>query len=482
MRKAVGKKIKALLDEQREKFCSQAALKPTITRERAEEVWNFIEPFARYGFNRAHAACYAMIAYQTAYLKAHYPVEFMASLLTSDANNLDRIGIEIAECREMGVQVLPPDVNESFVEFGAIFYSAEDKAERRHDSYVRFGLGAIKNVGVQPAEAIVAERQRGGPFRDLADFLRRCANASNRKVLENLAMAGALDCLAERQQILHNMDGILLFTSSVAKGNRSTQFSLFTEEESPEMYHLHLSPCPPAEQKLCLSWERELLGIYLSSHPIASYRDQLPPDRELIGNLSHREANEVLRVAGIVMSMRTILTKTNQRMAFVQLEDETGPVEVVVFPRTWTESEKKLVEGEAVIIEAKVSRDLRRGGQRRKNEDGEEIEEDVSETKLLADKIFSIADVTPVQEDGATTQKRRTAQAVMIRIPEDGDRALLQTIKGHLEKSPGGLPVSLGVPTVDGEQELQITHRIELSEQLYSQLAYLVGTERVVLR
>ncbi|MBU6389487.1 DNA polymerase III subunit alpha, partial [Patescibacteria group bacterium] len=225
LRKAVGKKIKALLDEQRDKFIKGAVRNPEITQDRAEKVWDFVEPFARYGFNRAHAACYALIAYQTAYLKAHYPVEFMASLMTSDINNLDRIGIEIAECKEMGVEVLAPDINESFVEFGVVFY--QDQKKRKRDAYIRFGLGAIKNVGLQPAEAIVEERKANGPFKDLADFLTRVSSQLNKKVLENLAMAGALDSLGERQQILENMEPILRFLAFINKEKNSVQTSLF---------------------------------------------------------------------------------------------------------------------------------------------------------------------------------------------------------------------------------------------------------------
>ena len=229
LRKAVGKKIKALLDEQRDKFVTGAVTTNGhlgVNTAKAEEVWNFIEPFARYGFNRAHAACYAMIAYQTAYLKAHYPVEFMASLLTSDQNNLERIAIEIAECREMKIEVLPPDVNESFVEFGAVFYK-DVKPEYTHDSYIRFGLGAVKNVGLNPSEAIVNERSLFGPFNDLTDFLCRCSHILNKKVLENLAMAGAMDCLSERQRILSNIEVISSFVQQFNKGKNTTQIGLF---------------------------------------------------------------------------------------------------------------------------------------------------------------------------------------------------------------------------------------------------------------
>ncbi|HSI20740.1 MAG TPA: DNA polymerase III subunit alpha, partial [Verrucomicrobiae bacterium] len=213
LRKAVGKKIKALLDEQREKFIDGAIKTNSnqgVTKQLAEKVWDFVEPFARYGFNRAHAVCYAMIAYQTAYLKANYPVEFMSALLTADTNNLDRIGIEIAECRDMGIEVLAPDINESFLEFGVIFFNEEHTKpeDKKYDSYIRFGLGGIKNVGLAPSEFIVEERKANGPYADLPDFLRRCASVVNKKVLENLIMAGALDSIGERGELLASVENM----------------------------------------------------------------------------------------------------------------------------------------------------------------------------------------------------------------------------------------------------------------------------------
>jgi DNA polymerase III subunit alpha len=282
-----------------------------------------------------------MIAYQTAYLKAHYPVEFMAALLTSDINNLDRIGIEIAECKEMGIEVLPPDVNESFVDFGTVFYP--DPAGKRQDSYIRFGLGAIKNVGIQPAEAIVEERKAGGQFANFADFLRRNCSHLNKKVLENLAMAGALDSLSERQLVLSNLELIVKFLGYIRGQKGSNQASLFDGvEEDSETYHLELAPSQPADQKTRLTWERELLGIYLSSHPIAPYAHCLPEDRTQIIALPELPNNTVVRVCGIVMTYRKILTKSGSNMAFVGLEDETGFTEVIVFPKTFEGKEELL--------------------------------------------------------------------------------------------------------------------------------------------
>jgi len=466
LRKAVGKKIKALLDEQREKFINGAINDIQVDKATAEKVWDFVEPFARYGFNRAHAVCYAMIAYQTAYLKANYPVEFMSSLLTSDADNLDRIGIEIAECKEMGIEVLPPDVNESFVEFGTIFYDKETKAhpkDKKFDAYVRFGLGAIKNVGIHPATAIVEERTANGTFAGLPDFIRRCAHIVNKKVLENLAMAGALDCFTERNQLVQNMDGMLAFASQINKRRNSTQIDLFGDAVEGITFDLHLQPAEAANEKQRLAWERELLGIYLTNHPIAPYAHNLPDDRHRIGELSTMEDGASVRVCGIVTSLRKILTKKDSKsMAFVQLEDETGITEVVFFPKTWGGKEDLCIEGRALCIEGKLSRKESR------------IDSEILETKILADSCSSISDAK------IPDQEKRRIQMLTLNIPEDGDRTLLQNIKHALEKHKGTIPVTLLLPALDGAQEMKITQRVEVSDTLYSKLATLIGPERIL--
>jgi DNA polymerase-3 subunit alpha len=469
LRKAVGKKIKALLDEQRQKFIDGAVKTNGIAVLTAEKVWDFVEPFARYGFNRAHAACYALIAYQTAYLKSHYPVEFMASLLTSDINNLERVGIEISECREMGVEVLAPDVNESYVEFGVVFYPDTDRGTHKQDSYIRFGLGAIKNVGLQPAEAIVSERNANGVFKDLADFLVRCSGALNKKVIENLAMAGAMNCLGEPGQILHNVEVLLKFTSAINKDKNSIQTSLLDlmgEEESQHI--LYLLPCEATDQRTRLTWERELLGIYISDHPISSYLPYLPADRQQIVALKEIEDNSLVRVGGVVMTVHKILTKKNQNMAFVNIEDETGMTEIIVFPKSWTEKEKSIEVGRAIVVEGKISRKDRRRG---KESDNEEAAEEV---KILLENCYQVTE----QQTAAGHARKRTTR-LTLEIPESGDRDLLQRIKGCLESFPGNIPVTLLLPSIEGPKPMQISHKVEPAERLYVQLANILGPERI---
>jgi DNA polymerase-3 subunit alpha len=466
LRKAVGKKIKELLDEQRGKFISRACDNPDITKENAERVWEFVEPFARYGFNRAHAACYAMIAYQTAYLKAHYPVEFMSALLTSDINNLDRIGIEIAECKDRGIAVLAPDVNESFVEFGVIFYKeGQDRGGSNYDSYIRFGLGAIKNVGVHPAEMIVKERAENGPFADFDDFLTRASGGLNKKALENLAMAGAFDSLIERNKVIANLENLARFVQQLNKQKNTTQASLFDGmEEGVKLHSIHLVEAEPADQKTRLAWERDLLGIYISDHPINSYLPYLPEDRVKVAELPQHEDNEIVKVAGVVMTVRKILTKSNKNMGFVGIEDETGFAEVIMFPNCWAEKEKLIIPGNAIVLEGKVNRK-----DRRKNDD--DIGTGEEEVKILMDSCQAVSENRPVIKKSPTRMN--------LDIPDKGDRTLLQKIKDCLEKFPGNTPVTLLLPTMEGKQPLTISHKVEPGERLHIQLATLIGPDAI---
>lgn len=478
LRKAVGKKIKKLLDQQRDKFINGAIDKKGIDGETAEKVWDFIEPFARYGFNRAHAACYAMIAYQTAYLKAHHPVEFMAALMTSDLNNLDRIGIEISECQDLGVQVLPPDVNESFVDFGVIL-KTDDGRQRTEDgsvfsspsSVIRFGLAAIKNVGSDVAKKIVRERKDHGRFTDLTDLLVRLgSDVLNKKVLENLAKSGALDSLAERQQILSNLDQILEFTNAVSRQKKTTQEGLFAEEESANLsnYRLTLGQVTPADPKLKLAWEKELLGIYLSDHPLWHYQQFIPTDAVKLSDIKPPLEGRFVKVAGIIVRQRVIMTKNNDPMAFVGIEDASASLELIFFPRIYTETKDFLDEGKVIIVEGKISfKDNRTEGA-------------LGEAKILVNKAREIKD------DGQSTSGPITAQPavkgagqLIISIPENSSKSLLFELKQILEKNAGESSVILKINQNGQEKTVVTKTKIQINDLSLNQLYNLIGKERV---
>lgn len=344
LRKAMGKKILDLIQEQKIKFI-KGCVDNGIDQAVGEKVFSFIEPFAGYGFNRSHAACYGIIGYQTAYLKAHYPAAFMAALLTSDQDNIDRIAIEAAECHDMGINVLGPDVNKSFGDFAVI--KKEDGSEE-----IRFGFNAIKNVGHVVAKEIVEERKRGGKFKSLADFLERVETKDlNKKSIEALAKVGALDSLGERNQIIESMEQILQYMKSIQKQKSSNQVSLFgeVELETPEVPLLEVAPASKAQQ---LKWEKELLGLYVSGHPVKEYQNYINKVAMPMSNLSQDLVGKTITVGGVIQKVQKILTKRQETMYFVLIEDTFGKIEALVFPKVlekvasvWEEEKMVLASG-----------------------------------------------------------------------------------------------------------------------------------------
>lgn len=348
LRKAMGKKILELIQEQKEKFAKRC-VENGISEEIARKVFAFIEPFAGYGFNRSHAACYGFIGYQTAYLKAHYPAEFMAALMTSDQDNSDRIAIEAAECRGMGIEVLPPDINESFEEFAVIIHDGQKKP------FIRFGLNAIKNVGKPVAKEIVFERKRNGKFSSLTEFLERVHTKDlNKKSIEALAKVGALESIAERNLILGNIETILAFSKAKTREKESNQSLLFSGN-SFEAPSIHLRNVDEATRFQKLRWERELLGLYVSDHPTSEYKEYLdmmcPPIHRL--NLNDNERS--VRIGGVIQAVKEIHLKDKKTMAFVTLENTTGSIEALVFPKTYKKTKETWSKGSLVIVDGKIS-------------------------------------------------------------------------------------------------------------------------------
>ncbi len=358
LRKAMGKKIASLLNEQKEKFV-EGCVKNGVYKELAEKVFSFIEPFAGYGFNRSHAACYAMIGYQTAYLKAHWPVEFMAALLTADQGDSDRIAIEIDECRNMGIKIMAPDINESFASFTVVTAGTKENkaisADEKVDT-IRFGLMAIKNVGENIVDVLIKERKENGIFKDVFDLLSRVTDKDlNKKSLESLIKSGALDEYGERGQLLSNTERLLNFNKELAKEKDSRQDSLFSEMVNVNINKIALNPAPAAPQDEKLRWEKELLGLYVSEHPYNSLRPYLSGYAIPLAELKYHKGDERIISAGIISSIKKILTRKNESMLFVKIEDALSSLELLIFPRLYKETLDLWQEGRAVIIDGKVS-------------------------------------------------------------------------------------------------------------------------------
>ncbi len=341
LRKAVGKKIPELMAEQKEKLvsgCIEHGMKPAV----AKELWSQIETFAAYGFNKAHAVSYGGLAYKTAYMKANYPEDFMAALLTADSGDVEEVGRVVAECRRIGIEVLPPDVN----------YSREDFTVSGEKA-IRFGLTSIKNFGAGIAHSIAAERDASGPFKSLGDFLSRIKDKNlNRKSLESLIKTGALDTLGERGAMLMHIETLLSYHKE-HMASPEDQDSLFGAAAAPEVQIPKSAPATKSER---LEWEKELLGLYISGHPLDLHKDVLSKQKlDIKGVIEKVPADTLTNIAGLVSSMRVILTKSGEKMAFVALQDFSGTLEAVFFPRTFKEAESAIQPGRCIVVRGRLS-------------------------------------------------------------------------------------------------------------------------------
>ncbi|MFH1583113.1 MAG: DNA polymerase III subunit alpha [Candidatus Falkowbacteria bacterium] len=359
LRKAVGKKIVKLLAEQKEKFVD-GCVKNSIPSQLAEKIFAFIEPFAGYGFNRSHAACYALIGYQTAYLKAHWPTEFMAALLTADQQNTDRIAIEIDECRHMGIKVMAPDINQSFDSFTVVTSGTEKNMAVNSDEApdtIRFGLKAVKNIGDHIAEEIIIERKKNGPYKDITDLLERvCDKDLNKKSLESLIKSGGLDKFGERGQLLGNMDNILEFNRETTKTKSNGQVSLFSDAPSLNLSRkLKLEQAPAALPREKLAWEKELLGLYISEHPFSEFKQFLNQFVLPAARLAEHKFDRQIYVGGVITKIKKIITRSNEPMLFVKIEDNSGSLEILVFPSLLKENNLIWQEGKVVLCQGKLS-------------------------------------------------------------------------------------------------------------------------------
>jgi DNA polymerase-3 subunit alpha len=349
-RKAVGKKIPEEMAKQKEKFIEGCIKHSKWSPKKAKEVWKWIEPFAAYGFNKAHSVSYGRVAYITAYLKAHFPAIYLSAVLSSESGETEKIAETIEECKRIEIPVLPPDVNESFSQFTVI--KDGDK------SRIRFGLVTIKNFGQGIASSIIEERKRGGHFKSLPDFLERIKDRNlNKKSLESLIKAGALDCFGEsRGTLLANLDLLLAFNKESGAGHadQNSLFGLMDDHSSVPV--LTLIPAPAVDMRDQLAWEKELLGLYISGHPLEKYRDNIAKsDMNIKKAFETKKDGDAVVIAVIVTAIRPIQTKKNETMAFMTVADFSGSAEVVVFPRNYKESANLLQIDKCLAIKATVN-------------------------------------------------------------------------------------------------------------------------------
>ena len=513
LRKAVGKKKIDLMKKVKPEFVEGAVKVGGATKEIAETFWTQLEEFANYCFNKSHAACYGLIAYWTAYLKAHYPDAFMAALMTSDHDDTDRLAIEITECKHMGISVLSPDVNESFVEFAVV----------PNENKIRFGMSAVKGVGVGAVEEVLRARE-DGPFTSVEDFARRVSTSKfNRKAWESLIKSGAFDDMGDRSDLLFNLDSITSFASKLQKEAASGQTNLFGmlggDDAASVQSTLHLQKAPVKhDDKERLMWERELLGLYISAHPLDRYETYLSEQTQPLTQLVPEYDSRMMTVGGIISTVRTIVTKSGSKMAFVGIEDKFGEGEIIVFPNLYEKVGAKLVQDAVIRVSGKNSARDRDGNLG-------------NESKLIADDIIVITDndingyestgrkmdapkissavkkerreayrnqkngVSPksaVKNDAAKPQSKAhsapvnvapeiPASKLFVYIKDPNDHSRLVKMKSVCGENAGTTDVVL----VLGEKEksaMRLPFKVDANDNLLSQLKNTLGEECVVLK
>ena len=513
LRKAVGKKKIDLMKKVKPEFVEGAVKVGGATKEIAETFWTQLEEFANYCFNKSHAACYGLIAYWTAYLKAHYPDAFMAALMTSDHDDTDRLAIEITECKHMGISVLSPDVNESFVEFAVV----------PNENKIRFGMSAVKGVGVGAVEEVLRARE-DGPFTSVEDFARRVSTGKfNRKAWESLIKSGAFDDMGDRSDLLFNLDSITSFASKLQKEAASGQTNLFGmlggDDAASVQSTLHLQKAPVKhDDKERLMWERELLGLYISAHPLDRYETYLSEQTQPLTQLVPEYDSRMMTVGGIISTVRTIVTKSGSKMAFVGIEDKFGEGEIIVFPNLYEKVGAKLVQDAVIRVSGKNSARDRDGNLG-------------NESKLIADDIIAITDndingyestgrkmdapkissavkkerreayrnqkngaspKSAVKNDAAKPQPKThsapvnvapeiPASKLFVYIKDPNDHSRLVKMKSVCGENAGTTDVVL----VLGEKEksaMRLPFKVDANDNLLSQLKNTLGEECVVLK
>ena len=346
LRKAISKKNKEEIEKHRNKFVA-GAVKNGMAKDIAEAIYSDWEEFARYGFNKSHAADYGVISVQTAYLKAHYAAEYMAALLSANAGKTEQVALYVAEARSMGVPVLAPEINSSSWDF-----AIEDLEGKPN---IRFGLGAIKNVGQAAVELIMEERDKNGAFKNLNEFARRVdLRAVGKRALDCLIKVGAMDAFGNRSALLASLDRIVSISSNHFRATEAGQMSLFGEATGV-IEDIQLPDVSNVDKREMLNWERELIGLYISDHPLTPYQQTFAQIVSYFsGQLNQAQHEEKVRVAGLVTAVRPYMTKTNKPMGFVTMEDVQGNIELVLFPKTWQKTHELLKVGQIIIVEGKA--------------------------------------------------------------------------------------------------------------------------------
>ncbi|MDB5162878.1 MAG: dnaE [Candidatus Saccharibacteria bacterium] len=499
LRKAIGKKNVEMMGKMKTRFIEGAVEQSGADADDMEIFWKQLEDFAAYCFNKSHAACYGLISYWTAYLKAHYPEAFMAAVMTSDADDTDRLAIEMNECKQMGIKVLSPDVNESFVEFAVVPGKKQ----------IRFGMAAVKGVGTAVVEEILRARN-DAKFDSIEDFARRVSTSRvNKKAWESLIKTGAFDTLADRSDLLFNLETIQGFASKIQKEALSGQTDLFggMADMASVQPKVALIAAPVRHtEKERLTWERELLGLYISAHPLdhyaAYFEEQAIPLMEMTPDMDGR----TLTIGGLIASVRSIVTKSGTKMAFVKLEDKTHETELIIFPKLYEIIGAKLLQDTVIRASGKATSRDKEGNV-------------TSDVKMIVDEIQIVNDdeLRMYESTGKKMAKPKAAEVharrtyakappsrteierntgvstamkppaeeglkkVFVHVKNPDDQASLVEIKKICSLFPGLCDIIL-VLGPEKQSAIKMPFRVDGSDDLVGRLVKVLGEDAVVVK
>ena len=466
LRKAISKKKPDELAKMKAEFIDGAVKHSKANRELIEKLWTQLEDFAAYCFNKSHSACYALIAYQTAYLKAHYPSEFMAAVMSSDYDDTDRLAIEITECKHLQLDVLAPDVNESYLEFAVVPDSRQ----------IRFGLKAIKNVGSSAVEEILEVRKEN-PFLSMEDFLSRVnSRLVNKKTLESLIKSGSFDKFGDRNLFLENIDKLLNYSLRLSKQQQTGQIDLFGDlSYGPKQISQKLildNSIEPATQRQKLAWERELIGIYISEHPLDIYKNILNDKTTSLSDLVNLQNDLQLNIGGLITSIREISTKNGQKMAFAKLEDFFGEIELIIFPQVFAKYKKILSRDRIYIIKGKIA---------------DKSKDSISSSDLK----FLVSSLEEISDDQALKYKPKNRSAkipnndsektIYIKLPDGEHHSLLLNIKKLIDTRPGLTSVVLVFGEGESKQAIKLPSKVSNSIDFQKLIIEIVGEDNIKL-
>ncbi len=507
LRKAVGKKKVDLMNKMKPLFIEGAVKVGGATEEIANTFWDQLLDFANYCFNKSHAACYALVAYWTAYLKTYYPDAFMAALMTADMRWTERLAIEMTECKRMGMKVLGPDINESYPDFGIVGKTRT----------IRFGIAAIKGMGKALAEEVIEERDKNGPFKSICDFAKRVnATKFNKKSWESAIKTGCFDSFGDRSDLLYNLDKIQAYGNKMQKDMASGQTDLFgAMGAAAEVPEVEIVPAPTKySDKEQLMWERDLMGLYISAHPLDKYDVYFEEQTMPINEITPKIDGASVIVGGIITNVRTLVTKSGSKMAFVKIEDKVSEIEVVVFPKTFEVVGAKLIQDAVVKVTGRVNATDRDGNK-------------VDEAKINAEEISIITDeeldnyqstgakmVTPtkgvsqkprgkvaatgVSEGGyhknaaekpvthfKTTESGVNAEPIkpkklFVRILDPSDKDSLVKLKQNCNTYPGLSDIILVIGK--DKKAMRLPFRCEPTQELIDELNGIFGAENVIVK